>query len=113
MKFCIEYVGGNHPHNMRLMGEDPRTEQLIEEMELCFCTYVQERDMDSYAITPAQIVDFISRYFGIVQPRVEAPQQSAKRPLTLAQRVARQANAQKATRVRMERLQHTNNIPIR
>lgn len=101
MKFCIEYVGGNHLHNMRLMGEDPRTEQLIEEMELCFCTYVQERDMDAYAITPEQAVDFISRYFGIIQPRMEAVEvKPVKRQLTPAQRAARQANAQKARMAR-------------
>lgn len=67
MKFCIEFVGEDHPHNMRLMGEDPRTEQLIEEMELCFAGYSPSKDMDVYAITPGQAVDFISRYFGIVQ----------------------------------------------
>lgn len=112
MKFCIEFVGGDHPHNMRLMPDDQRAENLIGEMELCFAGYSSTRDADVYAITPAQAVDFINRYFGIAQPVIEASRQPAKRRLTPAQRDARRLNAQKATRVRMERRQHTNNIPI-
>ena len=100
MKFCIEFVGGTDPHNMRLMSEDPRAEELTEQMELCFAGYSPTKDADVYAITPEQAVDFISRYFGITQPVIEASPLPAKRRLTTAQRVARQANAQKAREAR-------------
>lgn len=74
MKFCIEYVGGDHPHNMRLMPDDQRAEILIEEMELCFCNFSEDRNMDVYAITPEQAMDFISRYFAIVPQVAPAPE---------------------------------------
>jgi hypothetical protein len=99
MKFCIDFVGGDHPHNMRLTVNDQRSEKLSEEMELCFCTYLLDSDAEVFAITPEQAVDFISQYFDLT-PQHRPVTLPSKRTLTPAQLAARRTNAAKARQAR-------------
>ena len=84
---------------MLLLVDDPKADEICEAMAICFLRYLPGRDMDAYSLTPSEAVEFISRYFDFAEPHIEQPQ-VIKRPLTPAQKAARQANAQKAREAR-------------